>query len=198
MRQNTPPVAVLVSHRVEDYEAWKKAFDEHKAARVDASFVGHHINRGVDDPQMVYLYGPASDARKVKAFMDSADLRQAMQKARVEGAPTITLVEPKHADIITDQKLPAIIVRHEVRDYDRWRKLYDDLAEFRRKSGIVGHAVNQELDKPNQVIVYHQATKLDNLRNFLDSPELKDAMKRAGVVGQPKIDFVEGVDYAEY
>jgi hypothetical protein len=198
MRQNLPPVAVLVSHRVEDYEAWKKAFDEHEAARVDASFLGHHINRGIDDPKMVYLYGPASDAKKVKAFMDSSNLRQAMQRAGVQGAPTITLVEPKHADMIGDQKIPAIIVRHEVRDYDQWRKAYDDFEEFRRKSGIVGHAVNQERGKPNQVIVYHQAKKLDALRSFLDSPELQETMKSAGVIGQPDIDFVEAVDYAEY
>ena len=192
MRKNIPPVAVLVSHRVEDYDAWKKAFDEHKAARIDASFIGHHINRGVDDPTLVYLYGPATDLEKVKSFMDSSDLRQAMQKAGVQGAPTITLVEPKYVDIIEDQELPAIIVRNEVRDYDLWREAYDGFDEFRRKSGIIGHAFNQELDKPNQVVVYHQARALDALRDFLDSPELQEAMKRAGVVGQPKIDFVEG------
>jgi hypothetical protein len=198
MRQDMPPVAVLVSHHVENYERWKKAFDEHKTARVGASFIGHHINRGVDDSQMVYLYGPATDIEKVKAFVDSSDLRQAMQKAGVQGAPTITLVEPKYVDILEHEKLPAIIVRHEVQDYDRWRKAYDDFDEFRRKSGIVGHAFNQELGKPNQVMVYHQAREIDTLRNFLDSPELQETMKRAGVVGQPQIDFVEGVDYAEY
>lgn len=198
MRQNLPPIAVLVSHHVEDYDAWKKAFDEHEPDRVDASFLGHHINRGVDDPNVVHLYGPAADVQKVKAFMDSADLREAMQRAGVQGEPTIVLMEPKHADMITDQELPGIIVRHEVRDYERWKKAYDGFAGFRSKSGIVGHAVNQELGKPNQVVVYHQAKELESLRNFLDAPELKEAMESAGVVGQPRIDFVEEVEYAEY
>jgi len=125
-------------------------------------------------------------------------MRDVMQKAGVEGAPTIRLMTPKFADFIPDQKLPGMIVSHAVEDYDRWRAAYDDFDDFRKQSGIVGHAVNQELGKPNQVIVYHQANDMGSLRKFIDSTELKDTMQRAGVAGSPDIQLVEAVDFADY
>lgn len=198
MSQDIPPVALLISHRVADYGTWKKAFDEHKAARIEASCLGHHINRGADDPSMVYIYCPAADANKVKAFVDSTELRDVMQGAGVQGPPTIKFMTPQHADFISDQQLPGIIVSHAVEDYDGWRAAYDDFRDFQKQSGIIGHAVNQELGRPNQVIVYHQANELGTLRAFLDSPELKGAMERAGVVGEPDIQFVKGEEFDEY
>lgn len=198
MSNDLPPVAVLISHRVADYGTWKKAFDEHKSARVNASCLGHHINRGADDPNMVYIYCPATDTDKAKAFMDSPDLAEIMSDAGVEGPPTIKFMTPQLADFIPDQKLPGIIVTHPVEDYDAWRAAYDDFGDVRKQNGIVGHAVNQELGKPNQVIVYHQADDMSTLRAFVDSAELKEAMERAGVVEPPDIQFVEVVDFAEY
>ena len=198
MSTDLPPVAVLVSHRVADYDAWKSAFDDHESTRVNASFLGHHINRGADDPNMVYIYGPAADVDKTKAFMDSPDLAEIMREVGVEGPPTITFMTPQLADFIPDQKLPGVIVTHAVEDYDTWRAAYDDFDEVRKQSGIIGHAVNQELGKPNQVIIYHQANDMSTLRAFIDSAELKEVMQRAGVTGPPDIQFVEVVDFAEY
>lgn len=198
MSNTLPPVAVLVAHRVANYDTWKKGFDDHQSARVEASCLGHHINRGADDPNMVYIYCPATDTDKVKAFVDSSELREIMQELGVQGPPTITLMTPKFADYIPDQKLPGIIVSHAVEDYDKWRAAYDDFDGFRKQSGVVGHAVNQELGKPNQVIVYHQANDMDSLKKFVDSTELKDTMQRAGVAGEPEIHFVEVDDFADY
>jgi quinol monooxygenase YgiN len=198
MSNDIPPVALLISHRVADYDAWKQAFDDHKSARVDASCLGHHINRDADDPNMVYVYCPAADVDKAKALVDSPEMAEAMKNAGVEGPPTITLMTPKHSDFIADQKLPGMIVIHAVEDYDAWRAAYDDFDDIRKQHGIAGHAVNQELGKPNQVLVYHQANDMASLRAFIDSTELKEGMERAGVAGPPDIRFVEVSDFAEY
>jgi len=198
MSQDIPPVAILAFHRVADYDAWKKTFDEHIPDHVRASCLGHHISLGADDPNMVYVYLPASDVQKARGFLESPKLGDAMRRARVDGAATMKLMTPKSADFIPDQKLAAIIVTHPVEDYDRWRAVYDELADFRKRSGIIGDAVNQELGKPNHVIVYHQANDMDSLRAFVDSVELKEAMPRAGVIGQPDIQFVRVVDFADY
>ena len=61
-----------------------------------------------------------------------------------------------------------------------------------------GIFVNQELNVPNQVIVYHQANDVDTLRRFVESSALKETMQRAGVIGAPDIRFVQSVDIAEY
>lgn len=198
MGNDIPPFAILVSHRVANFDSWMKVFDDHKSARVEASCLGHHINRGADDPNMVYVYCPASDVDKATAFAESPELREIMKTAGVQGPATVRFITPRLADFIADEKLPGVIVTHAVEDYDTWRAAYDEFDDFRRESGIVGHAVNQEVGKPNQVIVYHQSNDMGSLRNFIDSTELKEAMERAGVAGEPDIHFVEVVDFAEY
>lgn len=198
MTQQIPPVAVLVKHRVADYDTWKKVFDQHQSAREQAGWFGHHINRGADDPNLVYIYGPATDADRLKRFIEGDDLRQAMANAGVEGPPVITFMRPRSADFVPDQKLAGMIVTHAVEDYDKWRAVYDDVDGFRKDSGIVGHAVNQVMGKPNQVIVYHQAGDLDTVRAFAESDELKSRMKEAGVAGPPTFEFVQVADFADY
>jgi quinol monooxygenase YgiN len=198
MSQPIPPIAVLVSDHVANYDAWKKAFDGHQAARVQASCVGHHINRGADDPNTLHLYFPATDVDKLKAFVDSPELAEAMKAAGVDAPPTIRIMEPKEADFIPDQKVAGLIVAHEVEDYGTWKTGYDDTADLRKENGIIGHAVNTELGKPNHVLVYHQANDVETLRAFLDLPALQEAMRRAGVKGEPEIHLVQVADFANY
>jgi hypothetical protein len=198
MIDTVPPVAMFVRHRVRDYDTWKKMFDDHMAARKAASCLGHHINRGADDPYKVYVYCPATDPQRLRAFVESADLPDVMKRAGVEGRPAVNLMKPMSVDIIPDRILAGIIVEHAVEDYDRWRIAYDDFDGFRKKCGIIGHAVNQELDDPNRVIVYHQAETPDSLRTFLESTELREAMQRAGVRGTPDSHYVQVADFGEY
>jgi quinol monooxygenase YgiN len=198
MTQAVPPVAILVAHRVADYGAWKKVFDQHLPARKEASCFGHHVHRDADDPSMIYVYCPASDADKVRAFINSPDTGNAMRDAGVVGSPTVTVMKPTLGDVVLDEKLPGLIASHDVEDYDRWLTVYEEFNAHREQRGIVGHAVNQELGNPNRVIVYHEARDMDTLRTLADSEKLKDAMQRGGVVGAPDIRFVETLDMAEY
>ena len=110
---------------------------------------------------------------------------------------SITLMKPMSLDD-DERLLPAIVVDHLVADYDTWRAAYDAFDAQRRGMGIVGHAVNQELGNPNRVIVYHQAEDVETLRAFVESTELKEAMERAGVVGEPVIMFVQPVESVDY
>src|SRR4029077_5998112 len=54
-------LAVVVAHSVSNYDQWKRVFDSDQAARKAAGVIGHHINRGADDPNMVYLFMPITD-----------------------------------------------------------------------------------------------------------------------------------------
>jgi quinol monooxygenase YgiN len=193
-----PPASVLIGHQVADFDAWKVAFDQHMPARQEAGCLGHYVKRGVDDLDRVYMYCLANDAERLRAFLESDELADAMQRAGVQGEPMITLMQPMSRDLVSSRMLPGIIVMHEVQDYDAWRVFYDELDDFRQASGIVGHAVSREYDDPNQVIVYHQAEEVDALRDFVESTELKEAMERAGVVGEPEVHYIQVVDFAYY
>jgi hypothetical protein len=184
--------AVLVTHAVEHYETWKRAFDGHAAARRNAGIVATHINRSADDPNLLGIYLAATDAAKLDAFLSSTDLKETMKDAGVKGPPQLAKITPVEDLTVKDRSLPAVIVRHEVSDYAAWKRGFDGHAEARARAGIVGHAVNVSAENPNLVVAYLQAESLDALRAFTSSPDLKEVMKAAGVVGAPSISFMNG------
>jgi hypothetical protein len=48
-----------------------------------------------------------------------------------------------------------------------------------------GYGLHHDADEPDSVIVTHTFPNLDAARAFAGNPGLRDAMARAGVVGQP-------------
>jgi quinol monooxygenase YgiN len=190
-----PTVTAVVTHRVADYDAWKAAFDQHAEARRSAGVIAHHINRDTDDPNLVSIYLAGADRSKLEAFFGSDDLKSTMANAGVEGAPTITLMEPVEDQTQKRDPLYGMIVVHPVADFDSWKKVYDQVDALRREHGIIGHAVNRSIADSNLVIVYHQAETLEALRAFASSPELENAMESAGVAGPPKFSFHVGAGW---
>ena len=185
-------VAVLVTHAVESYETWKRAFDAHASAQTNAGIIATHINRSAENPNLVSVYLAGTDAAKLDAFLSSADLKETMKKAGVTSAPTFAKITPVEDLTVKDRALPAAIDRHEVADYAAWKRGFDGHATARARAGIVGHAVNVSAERPNVVVVYLQAESLDALRAFASAPDLAQVMKAAGVVGAPDVSFVNG------
>ncbi len=195
MSRPLPPLAILVTHQVAAYDAWKTAFDAHRAARKAASILGDHLNRNGDE---VAVYLPATDRAKVAALVDSADLRATMQKAGVTSPPRIEWLKPVEDVHIADRSTAGMIVVHAVKDFVAWKKAYDSVEGLRRRHGIIGAAVNQSLDEPNVVTVYHQAETRAELQAFAASPELKAAMQQAGVAGPPEFRFYDALPGTVY
>lgn len=84
-----------------------------------------------------------------------------------------------------------IFVRHKVEDYPKWRKGYDAFENERKPMGVRGAAVFQSLDDPNDVTIWHDFDDRESAESFAGSQRLKDAMRNAGVQGQPQIWLVE-------
>ncbi|MGC4103187.1 hypothetical protein [Ferruginibacter sp.] len=80
---------VMITHKVKDFDAWKKEFDSHKQTRMDAGLIDRVIGHDVDDNHLVRLVFAITDMEKAKAFMASKDLKDKMAAAGVEGPPTI-------------------------------------------------------------------------------------------------------------
>jgi quinol monooxygenase YgiN len=190
MSEQNPPVAAVIIHEVEDFDKWLPLFNEHQAVRAEAGVLGHHLHRGADNPNIVVVYLPASDADKLTALLSNDELAAKMRESGVKGPPSIKICKPMSNEADLDKGLAAMIVMHKVKDYDAWRKGYDAFDAKRSELGITGHAVNQLIDDANHVIVYHQAEKIETLKEFMkSSDELKAAMKAAGVVSEPEVSF---------
>ncbi len=187
-----PPAAVVINHTVADFDSWKPHFDADEGARKSAGILGHHINRGHDNPNDVSIYMAITDVAKVQAFASSPRLHEFMRTSGVTSAPHATFMTPTYEHLVWDRTLPSMMVSHTVANYDAWMDGYKQAAHVRAAGGIIGDAVNRSVENPNLVVVYHQAETHGALTAFASSPELKGAMKHLGVTGAPTITFVTG------
>jgi hypothetical protein len=187
-----PAAAAVVTQAVENYETWKRAFDAHADARRSAGITTTHVNRHAENPNLLSVYLAGTDATKLTAFLSSSDLAATMLNAGVKGPPHIAAITPVEDLTVKVRPLAGAIVRHEVRDYAAWKRGFDAHADARARAGIIGHAVNRSVQNPNIVVVYLQAESLDPLRAFASSPEVKQVMQAAGVIGAPDITFTNG------
>lgn len=91
-RKDRPLAGLIIRHPVRDYAVWKRAFDGHGAARAQAGIVGHAVNRGVRDANVVVVYLQAESLPALRAFAATPDLHQVMTAAGVVGAPDLSFV----------------------------------------------------------------------------------------------------------
>jgi len=86
-------VAVIVRHRVRDYQAWKPVFDEHGEVRRRHGALGHRLYQLSGDANDVVIVNLFRDAAGAQAFAADPSLPEVMQRAGVEGHPDISFCE---------------------------------------------------------------------------------------------------------
>lgn len=80
------------------------------------------------------------------------------------------------------------VVLHRVKDYGAWREVYDEaMAGPAKQGGVRAEEVLRSLEDENHVLVTHDFDDEATARAWFASPDLADAMARAGVVGQPEL-----------
>jgi len=84
-----------------------------------------------------------------------------------------------------------MIVRHKVADYSRWKEAFDAHLNLRKAAGETEARVMVSVDDPHEVTLFFDWDSVDRARRFVGSEDLKQAMKQAGVVGDPDVRFLE-------
>lgn len=85
--------SLLVQHKVRDYAAWRPAFDAHEPARAGAGITNGRVYRKAEDPNDLVLLFDVADVAKARTWAAGSDLKNAMEKAGVLGAPAINFVD---------------------------------------------------------------------------------------------------------
>ncbi len=78
------------------------------------------------------------------------------------------------------------IIRHKVRNFASWKRAYD-AHEPRRAAGLGDGRVLRSVDAPNDVVVILEFDDPRRFKKFAGSAELKQTMKKAGVIGRASI-----------
>ena len=84
-----------------------------------------------------------------------------------------------------------MLVSHSVKDYDAWKSVFDSVSDLRKSSGEKSYQILRQENGSNSLVALFEWDSLDNARKYATSPELKEAMQRAGVTGPPEISFLE-------
>jgi heme-degrading monooxygenase HmoA len=78
-----------------------------------------------------------------------------------------------------------------VKDYDAWKPAFDEHDEMRVEMGQQCYYLFQSSDDPNHVVIAIEFDTAENAHAFVDSKDLRERMKEAGVKGKPQISFLE-------
>jgi heme-degrading monooxygenase HmoA len=91
-----------------------------------------------------------------------------------------------------------VLVNHKVEDYDKWKPVYDENGAMRKASGSKGAFVFRSAEDPNHLVVLTQWEDVESAKNFAESDDLRIAMQKAGVKGQPEVYFLEEIERTAY
>lgn len=84
-----------------------------------------------------------------------------------------------------------VIIRHKVADYGRWKEVFDAHLNTRKANGEIAARLLLSVEDPRDVTLVMDWDGLERARRFATSDDLKQAMQKAGVVGEPEIRFLE-------
>ena len=88
---------LTVQHHVKDYDTWKPVFDEDGTSRRANGAKSHTVYRGGEDNNDVIVVTEFASREGALAFMSNPSLKDAMERAGVDGEPRVTLAEQVEA-----------------------------------------------------------------------------------------------------
>lgn len=87
-----------------------------------------------------------------------------------------------------------LLIVHNVKDYKKWKPVFDEHITMRKAAGEKEAQSFRNLDNPNELIILQKWDTIEKARKFTESEDLKKAMQKAGVEGKPKIYFLEEIE----
>jgi hypothetical protein len=188
-----PMKIMMVKHQVANYAKWKSGYEAHDSARLANGLHSYIIARGVEDSNMVLIAMKMDDPDKAKAMAASPDMKAVMKKAGVIGTPTIDFVENVMYDTTALQQTARLMVRHKVKDWDVWKKSFDGHKQARMDAGLTDRLLGYTIGDNHNVTIVFAVSDMAKAKAFINSKDLKDRMKTAGVDGPPSFFFYKVV-----
>jgi len=89
--------------------------------------------------------------------------------------------------------MTTVAVRHRVANYDTWKLGYDDHGVVRKELGCTGDMLLRDASDPNELLVLTFWPTAADAQAFAADPRLPQAMQKAGVVSEPRIEIYEEI-----
>lgn len=181
----TPQLMVTVKHKVKDFAVWKALYDSHDTARRASGLHNYVIGRGMDDSMTVMVALKADDLEKAKAFAKDPNLKKAMEKGGVVGAPEITFVNVVWQDTVNVGNIPRVITTYSVKDWDTWKKVFEEGQQDRTDNGIVVRQYGHAADDTKKISTVTALMDVAKAKAYWSSDLMKKRVEAAGITTTP-------------
>ena len=181
----TPQLMGLVRHKVKDYAAWKASYDSRDSMRLANGLHSYVIGRGMDDSMMVMVALKVDNLEKAKAFSKDPGLKAAMKKGGVIGTPEITFVNVVWQDTVNVGRIPRVITTYSVKDWDTWKKAFEESQTDRIANGIVDRQYGHDADDNKKISTVTALTDVDKAKTYWSSDAMKKRIAAAGLTTTP-------------
>lgn len=181
-------IVAIVQHPVANYDNWKPVFDRDDSARKSYGITTLGVGRGIDDPNQVIMFFRVQDTAKANEFMARPTLKDTMQAAGVTAPPTFEFVHTIRNDTSKTDIQDRLLVKHKVKDFDAWLKVFDNEGmETRKENGMIDRALARGTTDPNMVYILFAISDWTKANARFQSDDLKKIMQDAGVEGAPTV-----------
>lgn len=174
---------VLVQHNVADFDTWKTAFKKDAERRKKAGIAEKLILRGAADPNFITVVFELENVKTGKDFFTDPKTADLMGAAGVTSKPAFTYFEVSNSGIPTGESF--LIIQHTVKDYNQWKKAFDNHQKVRSEYKLSLTALGKDLDNRSNVVAIFNAENTNAITSFLEKSNLKEAMKSAGLTSEP-------------
>jgi ribosome-binding factor A len=79
------------------------------------------------------------------------------------------------------------MIRSKVKDWDTWKKSFDSHIQKRIDAGLTDRVISHTVGDTHQVTLVFAVADMAKATAFMNSQDLKDKMKEAGVEGPPDV-----------
>jgi hypothetical protein len=90
--------------------------------------------------------------------------------------------------------MPYVLIHHNVTDYDKFRAIFDEDAERRRRLGSQGGRLMRAAGSPNDLFALFEWDTVENARKFVASYETREAFEWVLPVEEIRAFVIEDVD----
>ncbi len=77
-----------------------------------------------------------------------------------------------------------LMFRGKVKDYDKWKPVFDELSPKRKEYGAIGGYLYRNADDPNELVVFMEWESVEKARKWAFSEYVTRAFEAGGVIGK--------------
>ena len=180
-----PGNVMIVKQKVSNFTKWKTLYDTRDSLRHANGLSSYIVGRGMNDSNMVIVILKMADVNKAKELAGSKEMKERMKKSGVIGTPTFEYLDLVMNDSTPIEQKARLMVTHKVKDWDAWKKSFDDHKQARLDAGLIDRGLGYRDGDNHMVSIVFAVTDKKKADDFSKSKDLKDKMAEAGVDGPP-------------